>query len=88
MCLAINALHCSPAKQYVVAVPVHLQKAFVAGRAVPSGNRMVHEGTIISGGKGTATEKVAALEAAGIIVAPSSAKMGDAVVQAMKGKVA
>ena len=41
-------------------------------------------GAIISGGKGTATEKVAALEDAGIIVAPTPAQMGDAVVQAIE----
>jgi len=60
--------------------------AFIAGRAAPPGKRMGHAGAIISGGKGTATEKVAALEAAGIEVAQSPADMGTAMQRAIARK--
>src|SRR3954470_10563784 len=60
--------------------------AFIAGRTAPKGKRMGHAGAIIAGGKGTAAEKIAALESAGIEIAESPADMGAALQRAIKRK--
>ncbi|MFW5883062.1 MAG: succinate--CoA ligase subunit alpha [Verrucomicrobiota bacterium] len=68
-------------------VKEHVKKpvaGFIAGRTAPPGRRMGHAGAIVSGGAGTADAKVAAMEDAGIIVAPTPSEIGEALMKAYK----
>lgn len=70
-------------------VKEHVRKpvvGFIAGQTAPAGRRMGHAGAIISGGAGKAEDKLAAMEAAGIITCPSPALMGEKMQAALSGK--
>lgn len=70
-------------------VAAHMTKpvvGFIGGQTAPAGKRMGHAGAIISGGKGTAAEKVATMERCGIQVAPTPSEMGSTLVRVLEEK--
>jgi succinyl-CoA synthetase alpha subunit len=74
------------AAEYIKAHVTKPVAGYIAGQTAPKGKRMGHAGAIIAGGKGTAVEKIAALEAAGVVVAKSPAELGQACAEAIRRK--
>jgi succinyl-CoA synthetase alpha subunit len=72
------------AAEYIAARVTKPVVAYIAGVTAPPGKRMGHAGAIISGGKGTAEEKYAALEKAGVLTVRSLAELGERMAEALE----
>lgn len=86
--LLIGEIGGTAEEEAAVFITRHVSKpviGYIAGRAAPAGRRMGHAGAIISGGKGTAAEKIAALRGAGISVVENPAEIGASVQRALGG---
>jgi len=80
---------CDPEERAAEYIAANVKKpvvGFIAGQTAPPGRRMGHAGAIISGGHGTASEKIKAMQAAGIRVCPTPAEIGETVATALRGK--